>query len=73
MRSCVHNSSISSASSRFARGSTAPIAVRPRQLVGRRAVSIQAFKFLKDLGLQKPSWLPDFSGKGKAEEQVISS
>ncbi len=28
-----------------------------------------AFGFLKDLGLEKPSWLPDFGGK-KSEEPV---
>jgi hypothetical protein len=26
------------------------------------------FKFLKELGLEKPSWLPDFGGKKKEEE-----
>lgn len=26
------------------------------------------FKFLKDMGLEKPSWLPDFGG-GKEEEK----
>ena len=26
------------------------------------------FKFLKDLGLEKPSWLPDFGGEKKEEE-----
>jgi len=26
------------------------------------------FKFLKDLGLEKPSWLPDFGGDKKEEE-----
>jgi hypothetical protein len=26
------------------------------------------FGFLKDLGLEKPSWLPDFGGKKKEEE-----
>lgn len=28
-----------------------------------------SFGFLKDLGLEKPSWLPDFGGK-KSEEPV---
>ena len=26
------------------------------------------FKFLKDLGLEKPSWLPDFGGSKEEEE-----
>jgi hypothetical protein len=26
------------------------------------------FGFLKELGLEKPSWLPDFGGKKKEEE-----
>ena len=29
--------------------------------------TIMHFKFLKDMGLEKPSWLPDFGG-GKEEE-----
>ena len=28
------------------------------------------FKFLKDMGLEKPSWLPDFGGKKEEEEPV---
>ena len=28
------------------------------------------FKFLKDLGLEKPSWLPDFGGEKKKEEEA---
>ena len=35
------------------------------------------FKFLKELGLEKPSWLPDFGGKkeeeAKAEEKEETS
>jgi hypothetical protein len=32
---------------------------------------VQAFKFLKELGLEKPSWLPNFSGKDQnGAEQV---
>jgi hypothetical protein len=35
---------------------------------------VQAFKFLKELGLEKPSWLPNFSGKDKnGAEQVRCS
>jgi hypothetical protein len=30
--------------------------------------SALAFGFLKELGLEKPSWLPDFGGKKKEEE-----
>ena len=30
--------------------------------------STLAFGFLKELGLEKPSWLPDFGGKTKEEE-----
>lgn len=33
--------------------------------------TLQAFKFLKELGLQKPAWLPNF-GAGKAAEEVRS-
>ena len=29
-----------------------------------------SFGFLKDLGLEKPSWLPDFGGGKKTEEPV---
>jgi hypothetical protein len=30
--------------------------------------SALAFGFLKELGIEKPSWLPDFGGKKKEEE-----
>lgn len=30
---------------------------------GRAPQTVLAFGFLKDLGLEKPSWLPDFGGK----------
>ena len=33
-----------------------------------RADTSLKFKFLKDLGLEKPSWLPDFGGEKKKEE-----
>jgi hypothetical protein len=29
-----------------------------------------AFGFLKDLGIEKPSWLPDFGGKKEEEEEA---
>ena len=29
--------------------------------------TVMHFKFLKDLGLEKPSWLPDFGGKKEEE------
>ena len=29
-------------------------------------------KFLKDLGFEKPSWLPDFGGKKEKEEEAPS-
>jgi hypothetical protein len=32
--------------------------------------SALAFGFLKELGLEKPSWLPDFGGKKKEDEAV---
>lgn len=31
------------------------------------------FGFLKDLGIEKPSWLPDFGGKKKEEEKAEDS
>lgn len=33
-----------------------------------KAPTALQFKFLKDLGLEKPSWLPDFGGKKEEEE-----
>lgn len=38
----------------------------------RPATSASALQlgFLKDLGLEKPSWLPDFGGKQKEEEKA---
>jgi hypothetical protein len=32
--------------------------------------SALAFGFLKELGLEKPSWLPDFGGKKEEEEEA---
>ena len=32
--------------------------------------TVMHFKFLKDMGLEKPSWLPDFGGKKEEEEPV---
>lgn len=29
-------------------------------------------KFLKDLGFEKPSWLPDFGGGDKKEEEEVA-
>mmetsp|Transcript_31588 Transcript_31588/g.65993 ORF Transcript_31588/g.65993 Transcript_31588/m.65993 type:complete len:85 (+) Transcript_31588:135-389(+) len=29
------------------------------------------FKFLKEMGLEKPSWLPDFGGKKEEEEVAV--
>eukprot|EP00980_Cylindrotheca_fusiformis_P019683 scaffold6870_cov121-Cylindrotheca_fusiformis.AAC.10 len=31
------------------------------------------FGFLKELGLEKPSWLPDFGGKKEEEEPVAAA
>lgn len=33
-----------------------------------KTTSLQ-FGFLKDLGIEKPSWLPDFGGEKKAKEE----
>lgn len=30
--------------------------------------TVMHFKFLKEMGLEKPSWLPDFGGKKEEEE-----
>ena len=32
--------------------------------------TVMHFKFLKDMGMEKPSWLPDFGGEKKEEEPV---
>ena len=36
--------------------------------------TVLAFGFLKELGLEKPSWLPDFGGKKdkEASEEVVA-
>jgi hypothetical protein len=44
----------------------APIPARHTKLATTSALQ---FGFLKDLGIEKPSWLPDFGGK-KDEEEV---
>jgi methionine-R-sulfoxide reductase len=69
---CVANSSLHTA--KQALGSTQSL-TRSRAFVNRPAVhqprrlNVQAFKFLKELGLQKPAWLPKF-GAGKAAEEA---
>lgn len=37
-----------------------------------RGVTIKAFQFLKELGFQKPSWLPNFSGKKGGEQEKVT-
>lgn len=70
---CVANSSLHSA--KLALGSTKALtrtraAFVSRPAVHTRRLNVQAFKFLKELGLQKPAWLPKF-GAGKAAEEAI--
>lgn len=43
-----------------------------KRAYNRRAVTIKAFQFLKDLGFQKPSWLPSFSGKKGGEQEKVT-
>lgn len=52
-----------------------PRAFQSRPVSSSRRLNVQAFKFLKELGLEKPSWLPNFSGKDKngAEQASQSS
>jgi hypothetical protein len=40
----------------------APVKNRPAAFAATRTEALQ-FGFLKDLGLEKPDWLPDFGGK----------
>ena len=48
----------------------AAVAFMPSKPAFHRAATSVQFKFLKDLGLEKPSWLPDFGGKKEEEEPV---
>lgn len=41
-----------------------------RMGVGEKSSTAVGFGFLKDLGLEKPSWLPDFGGGEKKEEEA---
>ena len=41
----------------------------PQKPVPSTPATVMHFKFLKEMGLEKPSWLPDFGGK-KEEEPV---
>lgn len=45
---------------------TAFVPASPRS--HRVSTTAVGFKFLKDMGLEKPSWLPDFGGKKEEEE-----
>ena len=56
-------------------GAFAPIAspAQQRNLMGaseKSSSTALGFGFLKDLGLEKPSWLPDFGGGEKKEEEA---
>ena len=35
--------------------------------------TVMQFKFLKELGLEKPSWLPDFGGKKEEEPAPVAA
>ncbi|CAB9517350.1 expressed unknown protein [Seminavis robusta] len=35
--------------------------------------TVMHFKFLKDLGMEKPSWLPDFGGNKEEEEPAAEA
>lgn len=51
----------------------APITPHQRNLMagaGEKSSTAVGFGFLKDLGLEKPSWLPDFGDAGKKEEEA---
>lgn len=47
-------------------------AFAPLAAPARRGGSALQMKFLKDLGLEKPSWLPDFGGEKEKEEVAPS-
>ena len=56
-------------------GAFAPIVspAQQRNLMGaseKSSSTALGFGFLKDLGLEKPSWLPDFGGGEKKEEEA---
>ena len=47
---------------------TAFVPASPRS--HRISTTAVGFKFLKDMGLEKPSWLPDFGGKKEEEAET---
>jgi hypothetical protein len=49
----------------------APVNNRPSVIVASKTTALE-FGFLKELGLEKPDWLPDFGGK-KEEEPVAEA
>ena len=48
-------------------GFVASAAFIPQKPTSSASKTIMHFKFLKDMGLEKPSWLPDFGGKKEEE------
>lgn len=48
-------------------------AFAPSTPASRGAGTALQLKFLKELGLEKPSWLPDFGGEKKDEETSSSA
>lgn len=54
----------------FGSASTSAVAGRPQRLAPRRrsVVRVESFGILKQLGLQKPGWLPDF---GKSRRKML--
>jgi len=48
-------------------GVVAAFVVPQTPTVASSGKTVMHFKFLKELGLEKPSWLPDFGGKKEEE------
>lgn len=48
-------------------------APRPTFQAAAPATTQLQFKFLKELGLEKPDWLPDFGGKKEEEAAPVAS
>ena len=63
MRAAVFLASLFAGATAFSPQASPSSAVRSTKL---------QFGFLKDLGLEKPSWLPDFGGKDSEEKEPVA-
>jgi len=56
----------------FAVSTKAFVPATHKKSISQSSTTSLRFGFLKELGLEKPAWLPDFGGDKKAPEPVVT-